>query len=218
MTKQSNNPEERGVAPARRRYRSGERTRERLLQATIRCLHKIGYGGTSIESVLTEAGTSRGSLLNQFSNRVDLMSSAADKSLSNMISSTRSKLEIISDPVERIVHHFDISWDAHRSPEAIALTEILLASHWDVELARAITPAIEGRELELNDMLEWMAISAGMEDLNRYVLLGRLLNSNLRGLTIELMFDPDRKMIHQCLRELRTDYEVKWRGLLRHRR
>lgn len=206
MDKTKNRTDSDNVKPTTKRYRRGEQTRELLLKATINCLHKNGYGGTTVESVMARTGVSRGSVLNQFANKVVLMAEAADESLRELISSGQRDLEALKSPEDRVLKYFDISWEQHRSPEATALTEILLASHWDGKLATAIRPLIERRETQIAETLVSLATHAGIENIDAYVISARLLNSNLRGLTVEFMFDPNRDTMLKCFAVLREDY------------
>lgn len=206
MEKTNVRGEDGGSTVVTKRYKRGEQTRERLLKATISCLHENGYGGTTVETVMAKTGVSRGSVLNQFANKVVLMTETADESLRALIANTQKDLNDLKSPKERVLKYFDVSWERHRSPEATALTEILLASHWDSNLAAAIRPSVERRETQITETLVGLATSAGIQDVDSFVISARLLNSNLRGLTIEFMFDPNRDTMLKCFHALRSDY------------
>ncbi|MDJ0657719.1 MAG: TetR/AcrR family transcriptional regulator [Xanthomonadales bacterium] len=62
-------------APARRRTQEERRaaTRATLLEATIHCLGREGYAGTSISAITQEAGVSRGALLHHFPTKNELI-------------------------------------------------------------------------------------------------------------------------------------------------
>ena len=65
------------IGRPRRLTKRGIDTRERILDATIKCIVRVGFTATTIEHVMLEAGLSRGSVLHQFPNRVALMVAAA---------------------------------------------------------------------------------------------------------------------------------------------
>ena len=65
----------------RRRTRRGEETRRQLIEACIDCLTERGYAGTSIEAVMSKSGISRGSVLNQFPTRLDLMTATIETAM-----------------------------------------------------------------------------------------------------------------------------------------
>jgi AcrR family transcriptional regulator len=64
------------AAKPRRAQARGEATRLRILEATLSCIAEEGYAHTSTVQVCERSGTSRGSLLHQFSTRVELMAAA----------------------------------------------------------------------------------------------------------------------------------------------
>jgi AcrR family transcriptional regulator len=51
-------------------------TRARLIDATIRCIVKIGYANTTTPQVAAEAGLSRGAMLHHFENGAALIKAA----------------------------------------------------------------------------------------------------------------------------------------------
>lgn len=185
----------RGDTSEKRRNKRGEATREALLRATITCLQRGGYGATSIEAVMAEAAVGRGSVLNQFPTRHDLMLAVAEVAMGEMMDTARSALDRVGDPVARLIALADIAWQVHNSAPATALTEILLASRWDHALATGLRPIVEPVDRRIDRMNAQLARDAGITDLGRFLVHGRLLGSNMRGLTIELMFNANRAMI-----------------------
>ncbi|MBA4368647.1 MAG: TetR family transcriptional regulator, partial [Desulfobacterium sp.] len=55
--------------------------RERLMKATINCLHQYGYHGASLPRILAEAGVSRGAWSHHFKTKKELIAEAARESL-----------------------------------------------------------------------------------------------------------------------------------------
>lgn len=192
--------------PSRRRNRRGEATREALLKATINCLQRGGYGATSIEAVMAEAGVGRGSVLNQFPTRLELMLAVADLAMAAMLDEARAALDLIVDPVARIIALADVAWTVHNGAAATALTEILLASRWDHALAQGLRPIVEPVDRRIDRMNGQLARDAGIADLTRFLVHGRLLGSNMRGLTIELMFNANRAMIQSAVEALKQGH------------
>lgn len=193
----------------RRRNRRGEATRELIIDATVRCLQRNGYAGTSVEAVIAGAGVGRGSVLNQFPTRVDLMAATAQVAMKRMIDHADGALASIADPRERLFALVDLGWQSHNLPEATAVTEILLASRWDDALGTAIRSVVETVEREIDRLHVQMASINSLPDVAGLVVYGRLLNSSLRGLTIELMFNANRTVMLQALEALRADHRAR---------
>jgi AcrR family transcriptional regulator len=191
--------------PARRRTRRGEETRRALLHAAIRCLNDLGYGGTTVETVMARAGVSRGSVLNQFPTRLALMAAAAEAAMQAMIEDGRRRAENVTDPVERYRAACDRAWETQNLPEGVAVTELLLASRRDPALAHALQDIARRIEREIDLDTENTIRAAGVpeEHFEECIVHGRILILALRGITLELMFDRDREIIHRALSRIR---------------
>jgi AcrR family transcriptional regulator len=55
-----------GTATPTQQALKSAQTRARLIEATIRCIVKLGYAGTTTPQVAAEAGLSRGAMLHHF--------------------------------------------------------------------------------------------------------------------------------------------------------
>jgi AcrR family transcriptional regulator len=114
-------------------------TRLRLLKATVICLNKVGYSGTTIGLVSSEAKVTRGGLLHHFPSKVDLLIATAEHCVREMGQRSEPQGYIVSRPLLRQVM---------RSADGIALMEIMLGSRSDPELLVRFKP-IGDRILQL---------------------------------------------------------------------
>jgi len=192
----------------RRRTRRGEETRKALIEACIDCLNARGYAGTSIEAVMSKSGISRGSVLNQFPTRLDLMTATIEAAMRAMMADTKARFEQIADPVERLRRLCDVYWESQHLPVSVAITEVLLAARWDKDLAGALSRVAGQIEIELDSETRRRVGEAGVRDIEAFVVHTRMLILSLRGITLELMFDPDRQIIHHALDEIRTSHDA----------
>jgi AcrR family transcriptional regulator len=190
---------------ARRRTRRGAATRQALIDGAIRCLHALGYAGTSIEAVMEETGISRGSVLNQFPTRIALMTAAIETAMQAMVEYTRKRGSEIEDPVQRVRQMCDVFWEAQNIPEAATVTEVLLAARWDGALAQALRPVAREIETEIDQYTTELALAAGVNEthLDLCRLHARILILSLRGITLERMYDKERSIIHRALDRIR---------------
>ncbi|WP_321489164.1 TetR/AcrR family transcriptional regulator [uncultured Hyphomonas sp.] len=192
----------------RRRTRRGEETRRQLIEACIDCLNERGYAGTSIEAVMSKSGISRGSVLNQFPTRLDLMTATIETAMRAMMADTSARFARIADPVERLRRLCDVYWETQKLPLAAAVTEVLLAARWDTELASMLGRVTKEIEIELDAETRRRGMEAGVNDVEALVVHTRMLILSLRGMTLELMFDPDRQIIHHALEEIRASHDA----------
>lgn len=194
------------IAAPRRRTKRGEVARRQIIEAAISCLTELGYAGTSIEAVMAKAGISRGSVLNQFPTRIALMAATSEAAMQAMIADTRERIANIADPVQRYRATFEVTWAAQRMPEGAAVTEVLLAARRDEALALAFRPVAARIETEIDQSTAERARAAGVKegDIDACLLHARILILTLRGITLELTFDPDRTMINRALEQVRA--------------
>lgn len=180
---------------ARRLTRRGADAREKILDATIKCIVRAGFTATTIEHVMAEAALSRGSVLHQFPNRVTLMVAAAERAMHRVMDAAREMSGAIDDPFERLADYARISWEAHSLPEGLALTDILLAARWDAELTAGLQPVAAQVEQDIHDEFIKLASEAGFADAEALIPHGWLLIASVRGLIIEHSINPSRPMI-----------------------
>ncbi len=184
----------------RKRTARGEETRRRIVEASIECLNRLGYAGTSIETVMEQSGMSRGSVLNQFPTRLALMTSTIETAMQMMVTDVYQRAEAIEDAVARLRGICEVYWQTQNLPAGTALTEILLAARWDEALALALRPVAERMESEIDKYAVDLSRAAGVPEKYHDASLvhARFIVLSLRGLTLELMYDPDRSVIHKA--------------------
>lgn len=198
----------------RRTTRRGEETRRQLIQAAIECLCEKGYAATSIEAVMERAAVSRGSVLHQFPTRIALITCAVEAAMEIMIAHTREHKLALPDPVTRYRAMCDLYWETQKIPEGAAVTEALLASRWDVALAEALRPVAMRVEAEIDQDVRANAAAAGARDVEACAVHARVLILTLRGITLELMYDKGRAMIHRALEQVRAQHAVHCEEML----
>lgn len=202
------------LAARPRRTRRGEETRRQLINAAIECLCERGYAATSIETVMERAGVSRGSVLHQFPTRIALITGAVEAAMDQMMAHTRGLMRQIPDPAARYRAMCDLFWETQNIPEGAAVTEALLASRWDAALRDALRPIGMRVEAEIDQDTRATAIAAGVKDVEASMVHARVLILTLRGITLELMYDKGRAMIHRALEQIRAQHAAHCEEML----
>lgn len=197
-------------ADERRRTARGEQTRRQIIAAAIVCLNRYGYAGTSVETVMEEAGLSRGSVLNQFPTRIALMTGVIEASLVIMLKDTALRASRITDPVERVRGICDVFWETMKLPAATVITEVLLAGRWDESLAIALRPVGLQIHEEIVRYVVDLSSGAGMSEthyeanlVHAYVLI-----LSLRGIALELMHNPEGTVIYKALDQIKAIHQA----------
>lgn len=128
--------------PARAARRTQEQrsaeTRARLLDATIECLVRYGYNGTTTPRVAEMAGVTRGAQVHHFGSKNDLVVAAlqhlAAKRAAAVVA-TVGDLTATEDPIGKVL---DLLWEVHQGPMFIAAVELWVAGRTDQALGREV--------------------------------------------------------------------------------
>jgi AcrR family transcriptional regulator len=118
-------------------------TRARLLDATIECLHDLGYARTSTPEIARRAGLSRGAQLHHFPTKTELVTNAVERLFE------RRREEFLrafaarpagSDPCEAAI---DILWSMVSGPTFNVWLELAVAARTDAELREPVANLTE---------------------------------------------------------------------------
>ncbi len=158
------------------------KSRDAILDATIRCLDKHGYAETSTTRITEKAGVSRGALTHHFASKEDLIVAATNKILNQAIfrppapGKPAAEMPSIEDDLYRM-------WDRIvNTYQMRALIEILVASRTD----RTLSSRVKDELVQWNDRLNeaafenYEAVEGGDEELRRIWTIARVF---FRGLT-----------------------------------
>jgi AcrR family transcriptional regulator len=183
-------------------------TRDKIMQAAVRCLAEFGYAATSTPLVARLAKVSRGSLLHQFPTKVDLILAVAEYAATARGAKVLDELRPYPEGPGRYLHGVDAVWASLHTPAAIALMEVTIAARSDPELAERY-PAFAGDiEERLHRARIRMARNLGVpERLEEIEAVAHLTRMALNGLAMESVFigraSPDAPRVLALLRKLR---------------
>jgi len=92
-----------GVAWAGDRPAGPEDARERLLEATVECIHRYGLEKTGLSDVASEAGVTRRTVYRYFPDRDALVSAALTRGIQDFAARARALLASLDDPARMVV-------------------------------------------------------------------------------------------------------------------
>lgn len=119
----------RGTAPRRPstgRQERGDRTRDLLIDETVRCIREEGFAAASARHIIERAGMSWGVIQHHFGDRNGLLTAVIEDAVDRLVGS----LEVLADP-DRVMDTEDLvqaTWEAIANPKAMAGLEILMAA------------------------------------------------------------------------------------------
>jgi AcrR family transcriptional regulator len=112
--------------PVTGRQDRGDRTRQLLIDETVRCIREEGFSAASARHIIERAGVSWGVIQHHFGDRDGLLTAVIDDAVDRLIAS----LEVLSDPATAIetADLVRATWEAFANPKAMAGLEILIAT------------------------------------------------------------------------------------------
>lgn len=133
------------AATPRRVQARGEATRLRILEATLSCIAEEGYEHTSTVRVCERSGTSRGSLLHQFSTRVELMAAAVAYLFERLTADyVEACAALQADALHSVARRIELAGElllaGYADPRLAAVLDIYAAARTDAELMAALKP------------------------------------------------------------------------------
>jgi AcrR family transcriptional regulator len=174
-------------------------TRARLVEATIRCLLKFGYAGTTTPKVAAEAGLSRGAMLHHFENGGALMQATIGELLDRRLRAFRRAVANPSSDVRTLVRTY---WKQLLSPAFAAFIELAIAARTDKSLARILEPA----QADFRERWYELAVQlfpAWQQDRKAFDLALALTQNTVEGMAINrLIHGCDEAMIDSVLDNL----------------
>lgn len=166
-----------------------ERSRTRLIQATITCIATHGYRATTTRRVTEIAGVSLGALAHQFPSRLDLIVTTLDEVGQRMVIDLRADAAAIpTHGRKRTVALLNVFWSYFCSDLFSVWLKVWMAAADDPELYAALAPL----EPRLSAAIAATVADLAPAGLNRTGWARRVaaaLNA-MRGLALTLSIQP----------------------------
>jgi len=199
------------VAPTRKGARvqvRGDRTRDAIIEETVRCVIEEGFAAASASHIADRAGVTWGVIQYHFGDRNGLLAAVVDHGYRQF----RQAIEAVSAPEgpdrDRVAAVVDAAWSAFASPESRASLEILVAT-------RAGRGRAQAAELEsmAQDMRGLGAVLVGPRSGSRVdgAGQGEVLLGARRGLVHTQMLAP-RPVDSRAEREVLVDLLASFIG------
>ncbi len=113
--------------------------RKRLLDATIDCLVRYGYAGTTTTRVTELAGVTRGAQVHHFPTRADLVAAAVRHLAARRTELAFEKIDAVRRAPDPLDAALDLLWEIHQGPIQYATIEMWVAARTDPELRAQLT-------------------------------------------------------------------------------
>lgn len=139
------------LADLKRRYeseggwqqRKSEFTQRQLLEATIRCIVRMGFAQVRTRDIAHEAGLSRGAIVHHFANKGQLFEKTLVYVHERRLGLYREAIGQLETVEDRAEGGLDLYWRQLRSPYFVAAQELQMAARSDEALAAILLPQRE---------------------------------------------------------------------------
>jgi AcrR family transcriptional regulator len=175
----------RRTAPTRRAVKGqirGDRTRQLIIDETIRCVREEGFAAMSASHIAERAGVTWGVIQYHFGDRNGVLMAVVDHGY-DLLREAIGAVELPAGSVrERVEAVVDAGWNAFSNPASLAAFEILVATRAGRE------PGFEEHLADLGDQLA--RLGRALDPLGRgrrRQAIGNLFWAALRGLALAQM-------------------------------
>jgi TetR/AcrR family transcriptional regulator, regulator of cefoperazone and chloramphenicol sensitivity len=142
-----------GALPRRQVQRAQERadrTRELVIEETIKCIREEGFAAASTRHIIERAGVSTGVIQYHFGDRDGLLTAVIEHAITTLaesIDELADKVSGITDPDARMAELAAAAWEAFLNPASMTAMEILIATRslratLDVEQLTDLQPGL----------------------------------------------------------------------------
>ena len=174
-------------------------TRAKLIEATIRCIVRLGYANTTTPQVAAEAGLSRGAMLHHFENGAALIKAAIVELHEKRLRAFRRAAETDNHDTATLVRTY---WKQVQKPAFVAFHELALAARSNADLARILQPL----QIEFRERFNQQAVQLFPEwhaDRRGFDLAMALSQTMLEGMAIQILTGAiDSAMVEPLLTQL----------------
>lgn len=183
-------PADGAARPSRRtQAERSEAMRERLVDATLKCLVSEGYAGTTVSKIVATAQVSRGAPVHHFPHKAALIEAAAEKLVRHFYIELGRIMLSLEDSDDRLHKLITVGWrNLMATPQTTALLELLVASRHEPELAAVMrtlwAACYRTTQTAADHYLEPVAPGANVSDfmiLTQWLLRGMAEDYQLTG-------------------------------------
>jgi AcrR family transcriptional regulator len=183
------------MSPPRKRKTQQQRRAEmraRLIEATLTCLEKWGYHGSSLTRILDMAGVSRGAWRHYFATKNDLVAAAAEYALKKTVTTTLALSHNLPPQQQDLDHLFDFIWENFYTGRHRAVwLEFNVACRTETSLRQRLTPVLEEFHAEIEKAWEKHYTAAAHTKIPAAAFITLTINA-MRGMAVQSIVQDDQ--------------------------
>jgi AcrR family transcriptional regulator len=177
--------------------------RRRLLDATIDCLVRYGYSGTTTTKVTELAGVTRGAQVHHFPTRADLVAAAVRHLAIKRTELASEKIDAVRRSADPLDAALDLLWEIHQGPVLYATIEMWVAARTDQELRGHLTKVEPAARASLIEFAEAAFGDYATHPRFRHIMYTAM--DAVRGILLMGLSDQDSTNLDKRWRRAKTD-------------
>ena len=177
--------------------------RARLLDATIDCLHDLGYANTTTTEIATRAGVSRGAQLHHFPTKTELVITAVEHLFIRRRDEFRAAFAKLPARANRGKAAIELLWPVLSGPTFYAWLELMVAARTDPDLRPTV--AAMARRIVDDVQRTFYELFSTPSSPSPFFDIGQAFSfALLQGLALDGMLRKDNPRIEQVLDVLKA--------------
>jgi AcrR family transcriptional regulator len=177
--------------------------RRRLLDATVDCLVRYGYAGTTTTRVTELAGVTRGAQVHHFPTRADLVAAAVRHLALKRTELAFEKIDAVHQSEDPLGAALDLMWEVHQGPVLYATIEMWVAARTDQELREQLTKVEPAARASLIEFAEAAFGEYSTNPRFRHVMYTAM--DAVRGILLGGLSDEDSTTMDRRWRRAKAD-------------
>lgn len=177
--------------------------RRRLLDATVDCLVRYGYAGTTTTRVTELAGVTRGAQVHHFPTRADLVAAAIHHLAARRTELAFEKIAEAHRSPDPLDAALDLLWEIHQGPVLYATIEMWVAARTDEELKEQLTKVEPAARASLIEFAETAFGDYATNPRFRHIMYTAM--DTVRGILLMGLSDEDSTNLDKRWRRAKAD-------------
>lgn len=177
--------------------------RRRLLDATIDCLVRYGYAGTTTTRVTELAGVTRGAQVHHFPTRADLVAAAVRHLAAKRAELGFERIDEVRRSPDPLDAALELLWEVHQGPIHYATVEMWVAARTDPELREQLTRVEPAARASLIEFAEAAFGDYAANPRFRHIMYTAM--DAVRGILLMGLSDEDTTNMHKRWRRAKAD-------------
>jgi AcrR family transcriptional regulator len=174
-------------------------TKERLLDATVRCVIERGYRATSLPEVCRRAGVSRGAQLHHYKTKQELVAAAVEHLLSQRLVELELRLRQTAGGVLDLSDAASRIWAVYTGDTFYAWLELTVAARTEPAL-RALVAGLDARFVERAERMCGALLLPHVTEPREIAATTRLILAIFDGLATHRILTGDDTLPRDALR------------------